>query len=750
MKKASVNFQLLAEHLQKYNANLIPTIVSGGKSEGYEYTAASVFGGQGNSFKFNTLTGKWADFANESHRGNDIISLYALVHNMSNLDAAKILADLTSYNFSAEQSLSDKLPNLISGKYGQPSGYWVYKNKRGLNVALVVRYDPADEKKQFSQWHFSQLDNKWNPKAHPDPRPLFKLDQIERYPNKTIILCEGEKAAEAAQELYGDDFIATCWLGGAQAHTKTDFSPMYGKNVIIWPDADEVGIKTMASIAAKLVIHAISLTSIQPLPTDPKGFDAYDLLQQAPDFFAFDEYLDKRISIIKAASVAKSDPALPESDNHTVTGVALPYSEDEQELDIYREANMVQKWQDTNLAMKSQTKPFLNEQNVLRILKRDTKLNLSVYFDEFFKTYMSTFGSTRPESFSDITFTKFKLFLQEEFGLGDISTATIKESLRYHASQTTKNEVADYLRSLKWDGQPRIDSFMHVIYGADNTEYNTAASRIFWLSMVARILEPATKADIMIILEGDQGIQKSASLEEIGSLNGRCFYATAGKKLDNKDFYIGLTGKFIIEMGEINVLLKNSDEEIKEMLSTRIDNFRIPYASEATPNARTNIFVGTTNQENYLRDETGSRRFLPVRCKSVNMDLLKDVKLQLFAEAVYRKQQGENHWVFPKELAKEETDQRMEIDDIWTDDVLKYCYDNKYQYVKITDVARDCLHISIDKQDQRALNRISKILKKAGFTKYQMREDGRKSWVFQDMAQVSSKKTWVDRPFLMT
>jgi len=748
MSRASVNFQALAHHLQAFHANLIPTLVSGGSVRGHEYHAASVFGGHGDSFKFNMLTGKWADFANPEHKGGDIISLYALVHNVTNLEAAKQLADMTSFNFTPQSALSEKLPSMIHGKYGSPSGFWLYKNNRGINSALVIRYDPANERKQFLQWHFSTAENKWIPKAHPDPRPLYKLDQIERNKQKTIVLCEGEKSAEAAQELFGEEHISTCWMGGAQAHSKTDFSPLFGRSVILWPDSDDAGKSAMAAISKKIVLQVAQLSAIDPKPDDPQGYDAHDLLQTAPDILTFDEFLNDRLKTLKsiAAPVASQpSPALPElgSETQKVTGVASLYSEDQQDADFLSESNMMVLWQQVGLAMKSQTKPYLNEQNIMRIIKKDHKLNMCVYYDEFLKSYMSTFSAARPESFSDITFTKFKLFIQEQYGLGDISTSTIKESLRYYASGTIKNEVADYLKTLKWDGNPRIESFMHLIYGAENNAYNSAVSRIFWLSLVARIIEPACKADIMVILEGGQGIQKSSSLEEIGSLMGRDFYSVAGKRLDNKDFYIGLQGKFIVEMGEINAILKNSDEDIKEMLSTRIDHYRIPYASEATPNARTNIFVGTTNQENYLRDETGSRRFLPVKCTDVNMELLKEHKLQFFAEALHRKLQGEDHWEFPKDLAKAETDLRMEMDDIWTDPIMDYC--SIFREVKISDIATMALNMPTSQQDNKALTRISKILKRNGFVKAQSRDENGRCWIYINANNNGINKSWTHK-----
>jgi len=747
MSKASINFELLASELNNYITSFVPRWISGGEQKGNEYHAASIYGGKGDSFRINLSTGKWSDFANDDHKGHNLIQLYAAINNVKPSFAAATLAEMIGFQSTHPDNLSDKLPNMISSKHGKPTKHWIYRSKRGFPCALVVRYDPPQERKQFTQWHFSQTEQKWIPKAHPDLRPLYQLDKLDRNPSLPVVVCEGEKAADACQSLYGDTAIATCWLGGSQALSKTDFSPLYGRSVTLWPDNDEAGIMAMTKLSKLIVLRVSSLFCINPDKQDPEKFDADDLLLKAPSIHEFSTYLSTRTKVIKAISSASSPAVVSPTNNEDsqtgemapIHGIAEPYSEDDQELAILNDSRVMVKWEKLGLMMKSETKVYQNETNVIKILQQTPKFKASVYYDDFFKSYMSTFGSTKPESFSDITFTRFKLAVQSEYGMGDISTATIKEALRYYASGVIRNEVSDYLKTLKWDGQPRIESFMNLIYGADNSPYNSAVSRIFWLSLAARILDPGCKADIMVILEGGQGIQKSSSLEEIGSLLGRDFYSVAGKKLDNKDFYIGLQGKFIVEMGEINAILKNSDEDIKEMLSTRIDNYRIPYATESTPNSRTNIFVGTTNQENYLRDETGSRRFLPVKCSEVNMDLLRDNKLQFFAEAVHRKLSGEDHWEFPKDLAKIETEKRMEIEDPWFDYVEEFC--SGLKNVRTIDVMYH-LQLEPKRQERKEANRIAKILKKLKYEVVKKRVNGEPTWIFENNNINSNNTSW--------
>lgn len=736
MSRASINFERLASELTARSHEFVPRWITGGKQRGNEYRAATINGGDGDSFSINLLTGKWADFAT-NQTGGDLISLYAEIHNLSNYESAKVLAEMIG--FQEDLTGSNTLPNLNHSMYGPPVAYWAYHNKKGLIVALVARYKDGD-KKQFTQWRFNFATQKWEPKALESDRPLYNLHILDKYPSKKVLICEGEKAAVAAQKLVGEEYIATCWSSGSTAIAKTDFSPLNNRDVVLWPDNDDAGKKAMEKLALKISMNVNSLAILNPKPEDPQKFDAFDLLEKAPKDAEFIKYINDRFFILKAAPSTKKNVVALDDEKplpNVVSGVALPYDEDSQEYELANSAGVSRKWKDFGLMMKTETKVYQNEANIVKIL---TSQEPTVYYDEFFKSYMNTYQVVVPEKFNDITFIRYKLYFQKTFRFGDVSGVVIENSLAYVASQTVKNDLASKLNSLEWDRKPRINDFFKDIYGVEDSEYTSATSRIFWLSMVARILKPSVKADIMVILEGDQGIQKSTSLEEIGDIFNINGYSVSGKKLDNKDFYINLAGKFIVEMAEINVLLKNSDEDIKEMLSTREDHYRIPYAKGSQAHSRTNIFVGTTNQENYLRDETGARRFLPVKCNKVDFELLRENKMQYFAEAVHRLNAGEDHWLFPKDAAKEQTDARMETDDPWTDQVDSFC--RRIRYVRVSDVLSISLGLQTYQQGRRESNRVVKILRRLGYRSCIKREKDAvfKCWELTD--SVRDKKSW--------
>lgn len=166
---------------------------------------------------------------------------------------------------------------------GMPSACWTYRDPGGQHCAYAVRFDGEDGDKVVLPLTW-QVDTKgqgcWRWAAIEKDRPLYCLDQLSRHPNKTVLVCEGEKAAEAAQALL-PDFVATTSSGGCKATTKSDWSMLAGRHVLIWPDADAPG-QAYASEVAHLVLAAgaKSVAAIEPPETVEPGWDAADALKE--------------------------------------------------------------------------------------------------------------------------------------------------------------------------------------------------------------------------------------------------------------------------------------------------------------------------------------------------------------------------------------------------------------------------------------------------------------------------------------
>jgi hypothetical protein len=169
---------------------------------------------------------------------------------------------------------------------------YTYRDAAGRPLCYVRRFEAKPGKsKLFWPLTFGLLDGKcgWHAKAPATPRPLYGLDRLSQAePDATVLLCEGEKAADAAQRLF-PDFVAMTWMGGANADGGADLSPIEGLSVILWPDADKVGREVMARIAKRLPHATITLN------TDglSDGFDAADLEQEG--CADADAWLDARL-----------------------------------------------------------------------------------------------------------------------------------------------------------------------------------------------------------------------------------------------------------------------------------------------------------------------------------------------------------------------------------------------------------------------------------------------------------------------
>lgn len=292
---------------------------AGGKYECHEYVVLNPkrLDSRLGSFKVNLNTGVWADFAIDVS-GGDLVALVAYLEDSSQFEAAKTLgtflgipSQYSERNEGAidQQYKADKVntslnkeqiewlailpvpddapaPPTTHFKHGKPSMQWVYRIADGV-ACYVYRFEPitSRERKQYAPLTFCQHSTskkyEWRWQAITEPRPLYNLDIILNFPGARVIVCEGEKAANAASQLL-PSAIVTTMLNGAQSPNKTDWQPLKGREVWLWPDNDEAGKKCMIAIANLLKIagaknvKTINLKVFDKLPD--KG-DAADLLE---------------------------------------------------------------------------------------------------------------------------------------------------------------------------------------------------------------------------------------------------------------------------------------------------------------------------------------------------------------------------------------------------------------------------------------------------------------------------------------
>ncbi len=182
------------------------------------------------------------------------------------------------------------------------------------------------------------------------------------------------------------------------------------------------------------------------------------------------------------------------------------------------------------------------------------------------------------------------------------------------------------------------------------------------ISAVARIMRPGIKADHMLILEGPQGAKKSSALK---ALAGEEWFTDELAEIGSKDAAQQMRGTWIIEIAELDAISRAEVSRIKAFLTRTIDRYRPPYERYVIAVPRQCVFAGSVNPDTYLRDETGNRRFWPIRCGVIDLDALQSQRDQLWAEAVARYREGAVWWLNEPELialAKGEQEQRYQGD----------------------------------------------------------------------------------------
>jgi predicted P-loop ATPase len=263
----------------------------------------------------------------------------------------------------------------------------------------------------------------------------------------------------------------------------------------------------------------------------------------------------------------------------------------------------------------------------------------------------------------------------EDCGLEKLSPGAVRDVLGIKLQRRKYSPPADLIRSLVWDGVERLSTFFMLYAGVrveGETEAERAAHRTYietvtrclFVSAVARVMDPGCKADTVVVLEGAQGTKKS-SLLAVLALRDEWFSDSLPHDVSTKDAKQHLPGKLIVELSEFEAVKRSEAEVVKIFLSARFDKYRPSYGQLEITWPRQNIFVGTTNKTaDYLRDDTGNRRFWPLRTGTIDIDGARVIVEQLYAEAYAAYQAGEQWWLDDsvEALAKEAQEERREQD----------------------------------------------------------------------------------------
>ncbi|WP_299076437.1 VapE domain-containing protein [uncultured Paraglaciecola sp.] len=293
------------------------------------------------------------------------------------------------------------------------------------------------------------------------------------------------------------------------------------------------------------------------------------------------------------------------------------------------------------------------------------------------------------------------------------SRQNIADALVTVAQRNRFHPVRDYLNGLEWDSVPRIDKWLEDVYeSSTDASYLSLVGKYFLIGSVARIMRPGCKMDNVMILEGRQGLRKSTS---VATLFGDWF-SDAPIPIGEKDAYQNIQGVWCSELAELDSFNKAESNSAKMFFSQVRDRYRPSYGHCAQDFKRQCVFIGTTNQSEYLKDYSGNRRYWPVKCLSADIELLKTNRDQYWAEAVSRFKAGEQWW--PDDAAADVfdtvQDERMQLDP-WQISIEDYLHKTTREYVQADDVLVDAIKKDMAQVTRADQNRVSPIMKSLGW-----------------------------------
>jgi predicted P-loop ATPase len=358
--------------------------------------------------------------------------------------------------------------------------------------------------------------------------------------------------------------------------------------------------------------------------------------------------------------------------------------------------------------------PCLN--GLCHVLERHPRWGGKIWYDTFLEKVQTDAIDGNPTTWTDFFTGRLTRWFQAVFEFPTLSSDRVHEAVMLVAQGAPRNALKTWLESLQWDGIPRLHEALSRGFGAAENDYTQKVGECWFISLAARALKPGCKVDTMPVFEGGQGIGKSTALAIIGGER----FGEMHEDFGSKDFVLSLKGKWLIEVAEMHAFGKTDVDRLKGIMSTRIDRIRRPYGRTTEEHPRQSVFAGTTNRDDWQQDDTGARRFWPVRCGSIDLAWLRDNRGQLFAEAVARFQAGGDWWSVPVAAAAAEADRRR-VEDPWATSVQTWLTPGR-EY-STNQILTGALFVETkDFTDQKA-KRVARVMRSLGWVQTYKRED---------------------------
>ncbi|KGS95066.1 VapE domain-containing protein [Burkholderia pseudomallei] len=390
-------------------------------------------------------------------------------------------------------------------------------------------------------------------------------------------------------------------------------------------------------------------------------------------------------------------------------------------------------------------------ENIVMAVRAPRECGWHIRYDDFRAEIMLA-GETDPRglrAFTDPDYTRLQIRL-ERLGFLKLSKDGLRDGVGLVADENHIDSAVEWLTGLQHDGVPRIETFLRDYMAVEDTRYTRAVSRYLWTALAGRVLSPGCEAPMVPVLIGEQGAGKTRAVKAL--VPAQDFYCEL--KLDERDDNASrmMRGRLVVELGELRGLHTRDAESIKAFISRTHENFVPKYKEFSVTFARRFLFVGTTNQDEFLADETGERRWLPVRVGRCDVERIAADCLQLWAEArTTYERAGNVDWQEAEALAREVHAQHK-LSDPWAPIIHDWLMGRgdyacdlgeppyTRDFLQIHDIADGALGIAKSRLGRNDMMRISKILQGMGYSKRLKRVGGHptKVWMRSDVTTVTT------------
>lgn len=529
--------------------------------------------------------------------------------------------------------------------FGKNDGYWEYRTVDDQSLCFTVRKNRKDGGKTVTPWRI--IDGEWvnrgfSPEDHV---PFYNAHLLSKYPNKPILIVEGEKTACMGANLY-PEFNVITWLGGCDRVKKINPKLLTDKVVYILPDNDEPGFKAarklqelLHSVVKKLFYVDVSTFNV------PEKWDLADIGSEFGDIDS-----DLVLELIK--------------DSNEITTKFIPISK-EKFPDLSFKGNALNTTD--NIAF------------MLDFYKIKISYNLMTKYPEF---------HCPGKSFSKVN--EADCYFTEISNLC-VKNAVPKVDLDAHINLISERNMhhpaIDFILSKPWDGHSRIDEFMQTIE-CDN---ENLSKKLLYRWMLGAVAAPFCYEGIsmegILVFQGKQSIGKTYWFLKLVPESHR-FLVQDGILLDpnNKDSVIGATSCWLGELGEIDGTIRKSDIAAQKAFITRSkDTYRVPFGRKERKVPRQTVFYGSVNTVQYLIDETGNRRYWSISIKQINYDHQINMQ-QVWAEFKVLLDKGESYRLTAEEkLLLNEENKSFEFIDPLEEAILnRFYWDEPYRNNSMT------------------------------------------------------------------